>query len=664
MYSKKHALVGICAFAVFLLASNAAYSQTIQPQYVFREIQVPGYGLISPYGVNNQGQVVGTLTDNTGTHGFFLQPQGDWNVGTGPVTGTVTVLDHPNGEATFVGINGAGTIVGSVSNGAGGRKGFLYFGGTYHDIIYPGATITEVAGINDAGLIVGYYVGSNDTNRHGFIYDGTTFTSVDIPGATQTVLQCISNDNRICGGTDTMGSFVIQGKIFTTLKMPGAAGGTGVAAANVNGRVVGSVDFSNPTINTDGYLYDGSTYRVLDGSDGLGGNQYPRSINDRNSVVGWAMPTFNEFAYYAYDQTTVQPQQIATGLQSNGATYEIMVPANWNGDLVLYAHGIVDPGQPLQLPSNDSRFPPLAQGVLDRGYALAFSSYAENGYAVQSGIDSTLDLKRVFTARFGVPQHTLVTGHSEGGLVTLALTEKYPQEFAGALAMCGPIGGSLPELQYLGDVRDLYDAFFASFPFKLPGNAANLVTVDFQPGSTAFDGVASNLLQGLLPLYPTIQLTATARIPANSTEEAVAGGLLSVGYSVRFGQDLVQKAGGQFYGNLTTGYHDPVWPQLDLLLNLAVLRVSPNPAAVAFVQSEYTPTGVLRIPMYTLHTMRDPLVPAFHEDIYAQVVAPSSAGNLYQKRIDRWGHCEFTNLETFDAFDALVNWVKTGTRPN
>ena len=35
---------------------------------------------------------------------------------------------------------------------------------------------------------------------------------------------------------------------------------------------------------------------------------------------------------------------------SNGAQYAMFVPAAWNGRLVLWAHGFVDPDAPIALP--------------------------------------------------------------------------------------------------------------------------------------------------------------------------------------------------------------------------------------------------------------------------------------------------------------------------
>jgi probable HAF family extracellular repeat protein len=60
----------------------------------------------------------------------------------------------PGASSTFAsGINDAGQIVGSFSNSTG-THGFLDIGGSFIQIDVPGASRTVASGINDAGQIV------------------------------------------------------------------------------------------------------------------------------------------------------------------------------------------------------------------------------------------------------------------------------------------------------------------------------------------------------------------------------------------------------------------------------------------------------------------------------------------------------------------------------
>ena len=74
----------------------------------------------------------------------------------------------------------------------------------------------------------------------------------------------------------------------------------------------------------------------------------------------------------------------------------MFLPEAWNGRLVLYAHGFVDPEAPIALPDvAPADVAPwvveLRERLLRAGYAVAYSSYAENGWAVKDGAERTHD---------------------------------------------------------------------------------------------------------------------------------------------------------------------------------------------------------------------------------------------------------------------------------
>jgi hypothetical protein len=70
-------------------------------------------------------------------------------------------------------------------------------------------------------------------------------------------------------------------------------------------------------------------------------------------------------------------------------------------------------------------------------------------------------------------------------------------------------------------------------------------------------------------------------------------------------------------------------------------------------------SGALRIPMLTLATSRDPVVPGFHQISYRDVVTAAGASDfLVQREIERYGHLTFTPDELSQAFSDLVLWVE------
>lgn len=362
-------------------------------------------------------------------------------------------------------------------------------------------------------------------------------------------------------------------------------------------------------------------------------------------------------------------QQVITGTIADGSQYELAMPATWNGILVVYAHGIVDPQAPIAVPD----VAPLRDGLMANGFAVAYSSFSSNGYAVKDGIQRTHQLKGLFTAQFARPRKTLLMGHSLGGLVVLALAEKYPDQYDGALPMCGVVGGSTAEVNYVANGRALYDLFFSSgvfgpFPYQLAGNAGSPVLEDFSQTSPAFQGVLANLMAGYAASpYVTAQFAATVPIPVNQQDpqEVIKGALTLIGFHVRFGSDLIDRTHGRLpFDNTNTSYHDLLTPALDPTINAYVARYASSPDAMNYIKNYYTPTGQLKIPVVTLHTTRDPVVPVWHEDLLANAANAAGSGNmLVQTKVDAYGHCTFTNEEMFTAFSKLVGWVVYGVKP-
>ena len=83
-----------------------------------------------------------------------------------------------------------------------------------------------------------------------------------------------------------------------------------------------------------------------------------------------------------------------------------------------------------------------------------------------------------------------------------------------------------------------------------------------------------------------------------------------------------------------------------------------------YLQRWYQPKGNLRIPVLTLHTTMDPVVPFWHQPAYAAIVADAGRSDLLvQRTVDSYGHCAFTPEEHITAFMDLVSWVETGVAP-
>src|SRR2546428_894117 len=126
-----------------------------------------------------------------------------------------------------------------------------------------------------------------------------------------------------------------------------------------------------------------------------------------------------------------------------GANYTIAVASNWNGTLVIYSHGYVFANEPLLNPAPDAGDELTGADLLSEGYALAGSSYSQNGWALQQAVHDQIALLNFFDSTCGKPTRTIAWGHSLRGIITAGLLQLYPERFQGALPMCGVLAGGV-----------------------------------------------------------------------------------------------------------------------------------------------------------------------------------------------------------------------------
>ena len=113
-------------------------------------------------------------------------------------------------------------------------------------------------------------------------------------------------------------------------------------------------------------------------------------------------------------------------------------PSNWNGILLLYAHGYVSKDVPVGITPDDQLVISL---LASQGFAVAVSSFSENGWVLKDGTQRTHQLLGLFTSKFGKPARVYAAGASMGGLIAIRLIETWPDEFAGVLPACAVAGG-------------------------------------------------------------------------------------------------------------------------------------------------------------------------------------------------------------------------------
>jgi uncharacterized protein (TIGR03437 family) len=168
---------------------------------------------------------------------------------------------------------------------------------TYSTFDAPGATATIVAGMNNAGQIVGFYTDAKGTHNFLRSADGSTFTTIALTGAEPgtTTIGAINNVGQIAGtyteastglGRCYLGS--ADGSTFTPFDLGVEAGpGFGPRGLNDNGEVSGAI----VEVSASGAW---GFVRTPDGTITTiavppGGTRV-RGIDNNGDIVGWYIP--------------------------------------------------------------------------------------------------------------------------------------------------------------------------------------------------------------------------------------------------------------------------------------------------------------------------------------------------------------------------------------
>ena len=354
---------------------------------------------------------------------------------------------------------------------------------------------------------------------------------------------------------------------------------------------------------------------------------------------------------------------IATG-EKSGAIYAMYVPENWNGDLVLYAHGFVARQHPIALPDPEEPDPTYGtaarfrDALLAEGFAVALSSYSKTGWAVREGFWETRGLIPMFRREFGRPSHIYITGQSMGGLITVRLAEMFHRTFDGALPMCGVVGGANLQFDQIVHFRALFDYFY---PEVLPEGLLHVPDAT-DPLDVMLPGLDA-MVNDLRPVAGWYELGLIGGLDLPTDPNLVFDAIL-IRLWAQGGVDLFERTNGKsFWRNLDTYYAGSFD---DATLNALIERVDSHPRGRLYLKRWYEPSGRLRVPTLSLHNAIDPLVPITHEVEYAERVAEQGmAHNLVQRvaAAAEYGHCAFTVEEQLGAFLDLVNWVDNGVTP-
>ncbi len=371
----------------------------------------------------------------------------------------------------------------------------------------------------------------------------------------------------------------------------------------------------------------------------------------------------------------------------DGAGYRIEIPRNnWNGQLVMYAHGYRGDAEELTVDN-----PEIRGYLLSEGFAWAASSYSANHYDVRAGVEDTNALAGRFRELVSAadetfpiletqPIRTYIVGQSMGGHVAGAVIESETLDRAensyvydGALALCGVMGDA-ELLNYFAayNIAAMELAGVGPTEFPIPDASARIATVREalfanwdgdetallpEPGAgEQLRALLMNLSGGERPVFDSAFEDAESarrqldRIHEFADDDGTARGILA--RNIVDTRDIVYR-----FGNT------------DQQFNLNVYRVTPDPnpnprqsGGLRWIPRLH---GNLTAPVITLHTLGDLWVPFSMQQIYAARVAGQGKDHyLVQRAIRAVDHCDFTLDEQEQAFSDLVTWVDLMVKPD
>jgi len=359
------------------------------------------------------------------------------------------------------------------------------------------------------------------------------------------------------------------------------------------------------------------------------------------------------------------------------AGWRIEVPANWNGDLVMWAHGFRGTDTRLFFMEEEV---PFRQYLLENGYAWAASTYSKNDYNVGTAVEDTHRLARHFRRVVGErADRTYIAGASMGGHVTATSIERYRRFYDGAMPVCG----------VLGDF-ELFDFFL---DFNVAAQQIALGTSVF-PAPADYATVVAPEIKAELELstgsWP-FALNAAGEAFKQLVENRSGGDRPNFDEAWNFWNSVADGGSGpgSFLFDLGTGDgsigprplvavdNTDVFYETDLIvgpsnaleqeLNADIVRVEQERGARRNTRTSPSPMlrGRIQVPVLSLHNLGDLFVPFHMETEYAALIADRGRTDLLVQRAIRGSsHCGFTTAEYEQAFADLVLWVTDGVRPD
>nr|WP_306554358.1 hypothetical protein [Acidovorax sp.] len=359
-----------------------------------------------------------------------------------------------------------------------------------------------------------------------------------------------------------------------------------------------------------------------------------------------------------------------SGQDSAGAYYLIAMPQQWNGRLVLHAHG----GPALGAPRMERSVEDLTRWsiMVRAGYAWAGSTFRQGGVEVRAAAEDTERLRQIFVQHVAQPQRTVLHGQSWGASVAAKGAEMFQttangkRPYDAVLLTSGVLAGGTRSYDFRTDLRVVYQYLCNNHPRPTEAQYALNIGLPADAAMTQAD-LAARLNECLALNKPAAERTPeqqrkvqtivdVIRIPANSIQG-------HMNWATFHFRDVVQHrtGGASPFGNRGVLYRGS--PD-DAALNAAVLRYRADPDAVTRFAQDTDLTGRIPVPVLTVKGVDDPT--AFVEldaAFKATMAQGGSAARLVQTFTQHNTHSYLSDPTYPTLLAALLRWVDTGDKP-
>ncbi|MGW2146787.1 alpha/beta hydrolase family protein [Nonomuraea bangladeshensis] len=379
-----------------------------------------------------------------------------------------------------------------------------------------------------------------------------------------------------------------------------------------------------------------------------------------------------------------------SGTLDDGTPYEFVVPARWNGAVVVALDF-----------AGSGRNEPLTARLLADGVARGGTSRAITGWDIRSAIDNQAEALARFEDAYGPARYAIDSGTSMGGFVAAGVAQVHPGTFDAAVPMCGGLGGSV------GQWNQKLDTVFVLERLVAPGLPVVDIPKDVDSARKAWIDALAAAQQtpegrARIALAAAVgQLPAWGRNPDGSTPPppgrgdadalqrgaylALAGGPLPyVGQAMSSRRQIMDVVGGNPSWNTGVDYEkqlslaDPALRRavrdlykkagLDLAADLSNLaaapRIAADPDAVERFSRGIVLTGDLRIPVLTVSGTGDQISTVAQQQSYEEKVRRAGAGSLLrQTYTETVGHCDFSPAEQEAALLTMLDRLRSGHWP-